>query len=293
LNHVAWRVTRKIKRRPEEKMSETTPYPMETYRIADETYVLPHVLPLGPDGNTYLNTMVIRGKEPVVVDTSGAMLRETYLKQLGEVVDLDDIRWIYLSHDDGDHTGNVLQVLEAAPKATLIMTSFMLERMGLDIEIPVERTRWVNDGEGFTVDGRTLYAIRPPIFDSPVTRGLFDPRTGVFWGGDSFGFVSPTPVYDAADVPEEAYGPGFLAIASLVSPWHGLLDETRYARHIKRVADLPITTIVSGHGAVTRGPMIAKAFELLREVPRMDEFPQLTQRDLEAMLAETSLAVAA
>jgi hypothetical protein len=28
--------------------------------------------------------------------------------------------------------------------------------------------------------------VLPPIFDGPTTRGLFDERTGVLWGVDSF-----------------------------------------------------------------------------------------------------------
>ena len=32
------------------------------------------------------------------------------------LVDPDDIRWVFLSHEDGDHTGSLDQVLAAAPR---------------------------------------------------------------------------------------------------------------------------------------------------------------------------------
>jgi flavorubredoxin len=261
------------------------PYATAPYQIAEETFVLPHVVPLGPGINTYLNTMLIRGKEPVVVDTSGAVFRESYLQQLQSLVDLEDVRWIYLSHDDGDHVGNLQQVLEAAPNATLVTTWFMTERLGLEQPLPIERLRWVNDGDSFEVDGRLLHAVRPPIFDSPVTRGLFDSRTGVYWAGDSFGIVSPEPVEDAADVSADAYRDGFLAVASLVSPWHQWLDEQKYLRHVDRVMSLPIQVVASGHGPAIYASIIPTASALLRRVPTMDVYPELTQRDLEAMLS--------
>jgi hypothetical protein len=47
------------------------------------------------------------------------------------------------------------------------------------------QVRWVNDGESFEAYDRTLRAIRPPVWDSPTTRGLFDQSTGVYWGVDS------------------------------------------------------------------------------------------------------------
>jgi flavorubredoxin len=263
----------------------TTPYAMEPYRIAEETYVLPHILPLGPIGSTNLNALVVRGKEPIVVDTSASAFRGAYLDQLWSLVDPKDVRWIYISHDDNDHVGNLAEVLEMAPNAQLITTGWMAERLSFDFTVPLQRMRWVNDGEKIQIADRTLYAVRPPIFDSPVTRGMFDSKTGVFWGGDSFGTIFPEPVQNAADVPAESYRMGFHAIASLVSPWHLLLDQAKYERHIERVIELPINVIASAHGPATYRDMIPTAVELLREMPQREEFPQQTQRDLDAMIA--------
>ena len=55
--------------------------------------------------------------------------------------------------------------------------------------MPPTRQRWVDDGESFDVGDRMLQAVRPPVFDSPTTRGLFDPTTGVYWASD--GFATP------------------------------------------------------------------------------------------------------
>jgi hypothetical protein len=77
-----------------------------------------------------------------------------------------------------------------------------------------------------------------------------------------------------------------------VSHWHLLLDEAKYARHIDRVMELPIAVIASGHGPATYGDVIPTAVELLREIPRREEFPQQTQRDLDALLASALVTAA-
>ena len=69
----------------------------------------------------------------------------------------------------------------------------MAERMGASLAVPPTRQRWVGDGEVLDVGDRTLRRVRPPIFDSPTTRGLFDPTTGVYWASDSFATPMLTP----------------------------------------------------------------------------------------------------
>ena len=49
--------------------------------------------------------MVIRGREPVIVDTGAPVHRAQWLEKVFSVVEPEDVRWIFLSHDDGDHTG--------------------------------------------------------------------------------------------------------------------------------------------------------------------------------------------
>ena len=125
-----------------------------------------------------LNSMVIRAAEPVVVDTGVAENREQYLTDVFSLVDPEDIRWVFISHDDVDHTGNLNALMEAAPNATVIINWFMQERMGATLEVSPLRQRWVGDGELIDVGDRVLATVRPPVYDSPTTRGLYDPSTG-------------------------------------------------------------------------------------------------------------------
>ena len=89
-----------------------TPIAPTTYvpptKIAKDTFVIHQVQPaLGQPLFVYLNSMVILGQEPMIVDTGTPANREQWLKDVFSLVEPNDVRWIFLSHDDVDHTGNL------------------------------------------------------------------------------------------------------------------------------------------------------------------------------------------
>jgi glyoxylase-like metal-dependent hydrolase (beta-lactamase superfamily II) len=102
------------------------------YRIAAETWLIPNFAPAGDGLYLPVNSMVIRGREPVIVDTGAPVHRKAWLEKVFSVVEPEDVRWIFLSHDDGDHTGGLLDVLERAPQATLVTNFFSVERLALE-----------------------------------------------------------------------------------------------------------------------------------------------------------------
>ena len=74
------------------------------------------------------------------MDTGATEHRAQFLDDVFALVEPEDIRWVFISHDDVDHTGNVNALMEAAPNATLVIDWFMQERMGASLEVPA--TRW-------------------------------------------------------------------------------------------------------------------------------------------------------
>src|SRR6202165_74254 len=85
-------------------------------RIAADTFVIHQVQPaLGQPLFVYINSMVILGKEPVIVDTGTPANRKQWLDDVSSLVEPEDVRWIFLSHDDVDHAGNLDEALTACP----------------------------------------------------------------------------------------------------------------------------------------------------------------------------------
>jgi flavorubredoxin len=230
-----------------------------------------------------LNTMVIRAAEPVVVDTGMKENREQYLDDVFSLVEPEDIRWVFISHDDVDHTGNVNALMAAAPNATLVIDWFMQERMGASLEVPPTRWRWLRDGDALDVGDRTLQVVRPPIFDSPTTRGLFDPTTSVYWASDAFASPMVTPVRRVADLELVPWLEGIHTFAQYISPWLSLVDAARFQRTVDRIEALEPRVIAGCHTpAIDRG-YVGDALAATRIAPSATVAPQPDQSVLDVI----------
>jgi len=261
-------------------------------RIANDTFVIHQIQPaLGQPLFVYLNSMVILGREPMIVDTGTPANRKQWLDDVFSIVVPDDVRWIFLSHDDVDHTGNLDEALSACPNAQLVCNWAMIERHTNCFDFPLERCRWVMDGESLDIGDRTLLAFRPPVFDSPTTRGLFDPTTGVYWAVDTFATPLPDPSMGIADLDAEFWDHGLALFAlGAVSPWLTMLDPVKYGRYVDTVQNLDITTVAACHTPVIEGPYIERAFNRIRQLPTIDPPMLPDQSVLDQIIAATALA---
>lgn len=264
-------------------------------RITDDTYLIPNLMPAEPGTFVYMNSMVILAAEPVIVDTGAPLFRDQWFDSVTSLVDPDDIRWIFVSHDDGDHVGNLAELLAMAPNAKVVANFFTNERMRADRpgELPVERQVWLEAGATIDAGDRTLHLFRPPIFDGPTTRGLFDERTGVMWAVDSFAALTTGAVEEAGDVPADLYEESFALFNSLVSPWHTWLDPSAYARHADAVEAMAPTAIASAHGALLRGASIPRGFERIRALAGSPNVPAPGQETLDMLVAHALAAAPA
>jgi flavorubredoxin len=232
-----------------------------------------------------LNSMVIRGRQPVVIDTGAAEHRDEYLEDVFSLVEPEDVRWLFISHDDVDHTGNLNALMARCPNATLVINWFVTERMGASLEVPPTRWRWVADGEALDVGDRVLRAVRPPVFDSPTTRGLFDPTTGVYWASDGFATPMHRPVTNVLDLDHDAWVQGMATFDNYVSPWLRITDPVRYQQTVDRVAELEPTVLAGCHTPAVTGARVAEAIAAARRAPTAAFDPEPDQRVLDAIVA--------
>jgi hypothetical protein len=258
--------------------------------VAADTWVIHSVQPaLGQPLFVYLNSMVIRGAEPMIVDTGTIANRSQWLDDVFSLVEPEDVRWIFLSHDDVDHTGNLDEALTACPNAQLVCNWAMVERHTNCFDFPLGRCRWVMDGETLDIGDRTLQALRPPVYDSPTTRGLYDPTTGVYWAVDTFATPLPDPKLGIADLDHEFWDFGMALFAlGAVSPWLSLVDPEKFGRYVDGIQGLGITTIAACHSPVIEGPFIEQAFARVRELPALAPPPMPDQSVLEQIIAASA-----
>lgn len=254
------------------------------YRVADDTFVLPLHVPIPGQGLAYLSAMVIRGKEPVLVETGSSVHRDEYFDAVFSIVEAKDVRWIFLSHDDRDHSGNLMQALDRCPNATLVTTFVAAMARMTEYHVPLNRMRWVNDGESWSAGDRTFEAIAPPLFDGPGTRGLWDAKTGMYYSADCFGSVVPFECEEIGDIPREAWEQGFAFFNRANRPWHQFADITKLEHAVERLRRLEPRTIVTAHGPYARGRS-TQLLQRIVEVAKMEPVELPGQKDLEAMMA--------
>lgn len=219
---------------------------MATTRLARDTFLV-HGHREEVDGLLPVNAMVIRGAEPVLVDTGAAQDRSHLLVAVFELVDPDDLRWVFLSHDDVDHAGNLAAVLDAAPNAVALLDGASGPQHAATIGVPPGRYRCIGDGDRFDAGDRRLLAIRPPVFDAADTRGLFDPTTGVYWSAGAFATTVPHPVEDVAELDADDWAAAMTVEHGRVAPWLGLVDQRRFEATVDRVDGLGAGVIAGAH----------------------------------------------
>ncbi len=144
--------------------------------------------------------------------------------------------------------------------------------------------RWVNPGQSFDAGDRTLVAVRPPIFDAPTTRGLFDSKTRAYWSVDSFASLLPGHVTETADVPYELWRESLTYFSQMVSPWVTMTDPAKFVATVDAIARLDPSVVVGGHMAALRGDRLRESYTLLRELPSAPAAPLPEQADLDALL---------
>lgn len=263
--------------------------------VAPGTYVIHEIQhALGQPISVFINSAVIDGDEPVLIDTGSLRNRQAWLKDTFHLVDPKRVKWVFISHEDADHVGNLDQVMDACPNATLVCTWAMTERHTNAFDFPLGRCRWMDDGLSFDAGDREMTVVRPPLYDSPTTRGLFDRKTGVYWAVDSF--ATPVPggegaaqlAGDVSALDDEFWTHGMTMFAfNALAPWLRLVDPERFGAEVGRLSELQISTIISAHSPPITGSNVQDVLQKTRDLPESECPPAPDQAVLDLIVAAT------
>jgi len=243
-------------------------------------------------GSIAINAFVLHGAEPVLVDTGCVREQTEFMAALRAVIDPADLRWIWLTHTDADHIGALDVLLAENPRLRVITTFLGLGVMGLSAPFPMDRARLVNPGQTIDVGDRVLRAVRPPVFDNPVTTGFYDSRSGALFSSDCFGALLPS-VPDRADALSGAeLRDGQVLWATIDSPWLHRVDPAAFAADLQSVRTLEPSLILSSHLPPAPGVMVGTLLDALQAAPHASPFVGPDQAVLEQMLSDLMTGVA-
>ncbi|MEU8520753.1 MBL fold metallo-hydrolase [Streptomyces sp. NBC_01216] len=261
---------------------------MDTHRVGSDTTVLADSLDIPGIGHIPVNAYVLTAREPVVVDTGLSVADRDFVAALGSVVDPADVRWIWLTHPDRDHTGGIFALLEAAPEARVVTTFLGAGIMTTERPLPMDRVYFLNPGQSLDVGDRKLDAFRPPLFDNPATVGFFDEKTRICFSSDCFGAPMPTAELaqsgHASDLRPDELRAAQLLWATVDSPWVHVVDAGKYRSTLVPLRDMNPEIVLGSHlpPAVR---MTDTMLETITLAPDADPFVGPDQAALEQMLA--------
>ncbi|MDP3062348.1 MAG: MBL fold metallo-hydrolase [Chloroflexota bacterium] len=255
------------------------------YRGNADTYVIPSYEPAPGLGLLPINAFLIKAKEPVLVDTGMAKDRKEFLMTLWSLIDPKELKWVFMTHEDGDHAGNLPEVMEAATGARLVTNFLGVAKLKASWDMPLNRVYLVNPGQSFNAGDRQLTALRPPLFDSGATHGLYDAKMSAFFSVDSFGALIQQPAEDAGDVPQADFKRGFGIFNQANHPWTPLVDQGKFEVVLERIRRMEVKTIFSSHLPAAHG-QTDSLLKGLSAIPSMEPFVGPDQAALEAMLKQ-------
>jgi hypothetical protein len=262
---------------------------MDTYRAHPEISVLSDYLEVPGLGFLAVNAFVIHAAQPVVVDTGLGLPDRDFVASLAAVIDPADVRWIWLTHPDRDHTGGLFTLLDAAPQARVVTTFAGAGIMSAERPLPTNRIYLLNPGQSLDAGDRLLTGFRPPLFDNPATVGVLDTSSGVCLSSDCFGApLSAATLATARNV--AGVGPEELRTAQLLwatvdSPWVHTVDPAKFAASLRPLRDFGPSAILSTHLPPVTGDSTT-LFATLLDAPSASPFTGPDQAALEAMLRQ-------
>ena len=212
-------------------------------------------------GTTYNSYVMKTGDKVILFETAKAKFFDEYLENLKEVIDVEAIDYLVVSHTEPDHAGSVERLLELSPQMKILATGcaigFLKEIVNRDfVSIAVK------DGQTMEIGKRTLRFMHVPNLHWPDTMYTFIEEEQILVTCDSFGAHYCLPeVVSGKITAEEDYGKALKYYYDcIIGPFKPFMLKA-----LDRVEPLDISMICTGHGPVLEENKIRPVMKLYRE----------------------------
>jgi flavorubredoxin len=257
-----------------------------THRAAPDIDVLTTIHQIPGLGFIPINAFLLHGHSPILVETGAVVDREEFMTALRSVIDPADLRWIWLTHTDPDHTGALRQLMDENDEIKVITTFLGVGAMSLSDPLPMDRVYLVNPGQTITIGERALTAIKPPTFDNPCTTGFYDQASRALFSSDCFGALLSEVPEDAADLSEEELRQGQVLWTTIDTPWIHAVDTGVLGRQLDDIRSLEPKMILSNHLPAAGGFMIHRLLASIASAQAAEAFLGPDQATLVQMMAQ-------
>ena len=198
-------------------------------------------------GTTY-NAYIVKGTEKTaLIETAKLKFLDEYMRSVTGLVDVPNIDYIVVSHTEPDHAGSIEHLLSLNPNIQIVGTStaitFLKHIVNRDFQsIPVK------DGDTLTLGGKTLMFMPLPNLHWPDTMFTYLAEDKALITCDAFGAHYSHPELLRSTVTDEVK-----YLDALKYYFDGIIGPFKrpyMTAALKRIKDLDIRLILTGHGPV-------------------------------------------
>ena len=145
----------------------------------------------GDYGREAVNVYVLLNDDkPILIDCGSHLHNQSIMADMDHVLDGRTPEYIFLTHSELPHAGNIASVAQKWPDIKVIVSNVMLPYIEILPVLPLGQITQVVPGHTIQSNGRTIYFIDALLKDQPGSQWLYDDRTEAIFTGDGFGYYT-------------------------------------------------------------------------------------------------------
>ena len=194
-----------------------------------------YVVPNGVSYNSYL----ISDDKTAVMDTVDARKGEKWLENLKNALDGKKPDYLVISHLEPDHSGTVIDFLEAYPDTTIVGNAKTFSMADNYFDLSKYNKLTVKEGETLELGSHTLQFFTAPMVHWPEVMVAYEQKEKVLFSADGFG------KFGALDTDEDWACEARRYYFNIVGKYGASVQTL-----LKKAAKLDIKTICPLHGPI-------------------------------------------
>ena len=128
---------------------------------------------------------------PLIFDAGSHLHSEEIMSSLKELLGDKAPEYIFLTHTELPHTGNLNVILKEWPDIKLVVSSGILPHVELPWWVEKDKIQYAYAGTEGVYGGRHISFLDAILKDQPGTHWMYDAETGTLFTADAFGYIFP------------------------------------------------------------------------------------------------------